>query len=73
MPTMIMDSDCRAAHDATVGAFVSIQQAIASAIAAERERCAKIAEALSKKPGWSPGYQKAAAVIAKEIRSGKTR
>lgn len=47
---------------------MSYASVIEAAVKAERERCAKIAEGLSSKPGWSPGYKRAAEMIANMIR-----
>lgn len=33
------------------------------------KECADLAESLSKRPGWSPGYRGAAEAVAKLIRS----
>lgn len=69
MSTAILDEDHRKAQDLLYRVGLGgLQQAIATAIAEERERCAMVAEKLYEKPGWGPHYKNAAAAIADLIR-----
>lgn len=69
MPAPIQNRDYDTADGILSGCnVIELRFRIANAIAFERERCAQVAERLSEKPGWSPGYAGAASVIAKAIR-----
>jgi hypothetical protein len=70
MPTITYSIDYERAGDALAGSVTQLRDAIAKAIATERERCALVVENMGRRNGR---ISKAHKVIAAELRSARTR
>ena len=70
MPTITYSVDYEKAGDLVAGIITPLRDAVAFAIAFERERCATIVENMGRRNGR---VTKANKVIAAEIRSARNR
>lgn len=70
MATAVFSDDYQKANDALGGYFTMAKDTVAQAIAAERERCAKVVENMGRSGGR---VRKTHKMIAAEIRAAKAR